>query len=446
MKRFFYAIAALFVLSACTEAPFDEEQMVEPATTRAAAPVVPVGTYYVHEGNGVREYYKPLNNKAGNAKDANSVNISIYPAKGEAAIKKVVSQPDKNNPYRIRIDRMANFGSTLAEPHGIILTFGTDLRVTKIEGTGGSNVVFELHPDYPVKKTYYNATTKQLYLRYMRRVYTSAGTTQWDIIEETLTFTGVTPTPLAFTPKIMSFNTRNDSSWSSRKAGIFSMVKSVKPMVMGTQETTSSHMSNITGSCTDYSSYGVARGGSVLQNPGEMCALFWRKADVKCLKTGTFWLSTTPTKASKLAASNYNRICSWGLFQHIGTSIPFYVCNIHLDNISDNAVAVRKQQMEIMIAEMKKINTTNVPMFVLGDFNSGATEACHTLLTSNYGLKAARPASDKTSTMPGSTAIFDHIYFNDTYFDCTSFQTLTGRYGLSIDLSDHYPVVATFTR
>ena len=433
---------------------------------------IPVGTYYLHPGYGYREYYKGADITAESIKET----VKFVALKNEP-IEKQVTVPDAANPYCIRVNRMADFGVITDASLGILVEFreeyfSADSKLRQLaEGgvTGKVNAAgtayYTTHPNTN-KISIYDPATKQIHLRYMR-----FSNNQWDVMEETLTLAGFEPKHLQTEIEVMSFNNNNDN-WDSRANSIFSMINAEKPAVIGMQEVYEDKDDDFTSACSGYGFYGVKRGGSLLDGLGiyEMCPLMWRTSKVEVVKKGTFWLSKTPAEESKLEkgdiegypneASNYNRICSWILCKDVATSVPYFVVNTHLDNKHDDAgaaAAVRKEQMLILMDYMRNtvqrgvlhayagktndIPTTDLlPMFVTGDFNSIYSETCHQLLrnASYFGLTHA---GSMESTMVGEgSAAFDHVYYLASAFKRSNFEVLK-----TYSISDHYPVVGTFT-
>lgn len=66
------------------------------------------------------------------------------------------------------------------------------------------------------------------------------------------------------------------------------------------------------------------------------------------------------------------RDTTWAKFETKDTKRTFYFVDVHLENgKSGDANAKRSREMDVMLAEMARINDTGTPMVYAGDFNSG---------------------------------------------------------------------------
>ena len=265
---------------------------------------------------------------------------------------------------------------------------------------------------------------------------------------------GGSPQPEYADVSVVSFNIRVDNSaqdganrWSERRQAAVHMLRREKPVVMGLQEAQAHQITWLARSCTDYAWYGLGRdtGTPPPETDSyareETMAIFWRTSEAELLDKGTFWLSETPGKVSKLPSADYRRTCTWGLFRLRATGTKFYFFNTHLATES----VPRGEQIGILIAEMKRVNDKRLPAFLTGDFNADTGEAAFAYLSD---ARASAPLTDGRATwndygQASGTKRYDHVLYLPGRCVPRRFRVLTDDYGAPY-ISDHYPVMAVF--
>lgn len=269
---------------------------------------------------------------------------------------------------------------------------------------------------------------------------------------------GGSPQPEYADVSVVSFNIRVDNSaqdganrWSERRAAAVNMLQREKPIVMGLQEAQAHQITWLARSCTDYAWYGLGRDTGTpppetdAYAREETMAIFWRESEAELLDKGTFWLSETPDKVSKLPSADYRRTCTWGLFRLRVTGTRFYFFNTHLAT----ETIPRGEQIGILIANMKRINDKRLPAFLTGDFNADTDEkAFAPLLAYLSDARAAATLSDNRATwndygQAAGSRKYDHVFFLSGRCVARQFRVLTDDYGAPY-ISDHYPVKALF--
>jgi len=169
--------------------------------------------------------------------------------------------------------------------------------------------------------------------------------------------------------KIMSYNIKyanendGENSWSNRKDWITDQIQFYEPDVLGVQEAVKSQLIHFTESIDNYNYVGVGREGV---DQGEFSAILFNRQKIEILENDTFWLSETPDEISKGWDADYNRVCTYALFQHKETEERFYVFNTHFDHVGDKA---RLKSSKLIIQKIKKLNKEDLPVFLMGDFN-----------------------------------------------------------------------------
>ncbi len=170
--------------------------------------------------------------------------------------------------------------------------------------------------------------------------------------------------------KIMTYNIRLDvasdkeNAWPYRKDYFTSQIQFYSPDIFGTQEATPNQVTDIASALPNYAKFGIGReeGGT-----GEACAVYYKKNRFKVEESNTFWLSQTPNVVSRGWDAACNRVCTYGLFKDLKTKKMFWVFNVHLDHMGNEA---RVKGIQLILSKMKEANTKKYPVFLMGDFNS----------------------------------------------------------------------------
>ncbi len=163
-------------------------------------------------------------------------------------------------------------------------------------------------------------------------------------------------------------------------------------------------------------------------------------------KSGDIWLSETPKEAgSKLASSAFPRLCTWSLIQCKRNSKDFFVANTHLDHLSEKT---RIQQVNILIREIRKINSKNLPLILMGDFNDSPNSQVRKDVISKLPLKDPW----KLMNLPEESSHHKFLGHYDlgsridwvllsSHFDCQSI-FFNKEHRNNIYPSDHFPLMA----
>ncbi|UTN05866.1 endonuclease/exonuclease/phosphatase family protein [Flavobacterium bizetiae] len=170
--------------------------------------------------------------------------------------------------------------------------------------------------------------------------------------------------------KIMTYNIRLDvasdgeNAWPKRKDYFASQIQFYSPDVFGVQEATPGQVTDIASALPNYNKFGVGReeGGT-----GEACTIYYKKDRFKVEQSNTFWLSETPNVVSRGWDAACNRVCTYGLFKDLKTKKTFWVFNLHLDHMGEEA---RIKGVQLALKKISELNTKKYPAFLMGDFNS----------------------------------------------------------------------------
>lgn len=182
----------------------------------------------------------------------------------------------------------------------------------------------------------------------------------------------------AFRPlTVGSFNIRNaglgdkrkgSSSWSKRRTVVASTILGESPDVVGLQEASWTRLKgrktsqlldlvHLLGSkwkLTNYAGHAGSEGTRLLYDSSK--------------------LTLVRAGFHKLAGSNKFgawRYASWGVFTQKSTGKKFFVINTHLTNPKSKAgYNARKREARQIVGLVSSLNSENLPVFIIGDFNS----------------------------------------------------------------------------
>jgi endonuclease/exonuclease/phosphatase family metal-dependent hydrolase len=184
----------------------------------------------------------------------------------------------------------------------------------------------------------------------------------------------------AQTVKVMSYNIRlalasdGVNAWDNRREMFAGQVGFYEPDFMGVQEALPNQVNYLDTTLTYLKHIGIAREGV---NKGEASSIFYNYSKFQLLQTNTFWLSETPDVISKGWDASYIRVCTYGLFKEKKSGKKFWVFNTHLDN--DGLVA-RTKGIALILKKIEKLNQKNLPVILMGDFNTTPETALITYL------------------------------------------------------------------
>jgi endonuclease/exonuclease/phosphatase family metal-dependent hydrolase len=231
--------------------------------------------------------------------------------------------------------------------------------------------------------------------------------------------------------------------WEDRLPQVISLIQFHKIGLFGTQEGLAHQVKQMSEGL-GYEYLGVGRDDGA--EKGEYTAILFDPKQYKLEDSGTFWLSPTPESPSKGWDAALNRICSWGRFRD-NKGKKFYVFNVHYDHIGQQA---REESSKLVVAKVKEINTKNLPVILMGDFNVTPDNPAYTTITSDPSWKDSRLISKIPAYGPKGTfsafdwdrmpdGIIDHIFVQGK-IEIIRHGILTDNYGKKYP-SDHFPVI-----
>lgn len=208
---------------------------------------------------------------------------------------------------------------------------------------------------------------------------------------------------------VMTYNIKLDypkegeNSWTNRKPFFINQLKFYTPDILGVQEVLPNQMKDMDSLLVDYNFVGVGRDDG--KDKGEYSAIFYNKKMFKVLKSSTFWLSDTPENVSMGWDAVCNRVCTYALLKKKKTNKKLWVFNTHFDHVGAEA---RKNSAILIIKKIKEINTNNLPVVLMGDFNM---EAAHESI--QYVKTYLKDSQEISKIVFGPTGTYNGFNFNE---------------------------------
>ncbi len=247
---------------------------------------------------------------------------------------------------------------------------------------------------------------------------------------------------------VVSYNIRYGSaddgqnSWEFRKHATPAMIDSLKPDLLGLQESLRFQIEYILEHCPDYAFYGVGRDDGGIE--GEHTAILYNRNVFTFLEGDTYWLSETPDVPSKGWDSNHHRTATIALLEHNETGRKVYYVNTHLDH---EGVLAQKNGMAMIIDTINELNTENYPVILTGDFNMVVEkEPVQDLAKVLNNAREFGAVTDSIITsngwrIPSHGQIIDHIFYSPSG-ECAKYQTVDCPFEGVTLISDHFPIMA----
>lgn len=253
---------------------------------------------------------------------------------------------------------------------------------------------------------------------------------------------------------IMSWNIRrqgheniSDHAWFRRMQYVIDCIVQQKPAVFGLQEPVIEQVNDIAIQLPNYKWVGKGRGSAWFgMAKNEFNPIFYDATRVDLIEYGTFQINH-PSLFKRKNQGLIPRICTWALFIDKETRVEFYVFNTHLDNKYHEA---RKNGLQAIVNEIKKIVPAGAAFFLMGDFNTEITDDIAPILAQIklvHGQDVARTRSlakvTHTSWRSGRSEYIDHIYLHMGLqrLRVKKYSVLQPNYPL--EPSDHNPIVMT---
>lgn len=196
----------------------------------------------------------------------------------------------------------------------------------------------------------------------------------------------------------------------------------------------------------NYGYTGMFSGGADTTT-GNRQAIFFRAERYELLENGALWLSDTPDEPmTKLEESKSTRHCTWALLKDAFTEQTLFVCNVHLDTISEE---VRVEQLNILLERLGGY-MEQYPTVFCGDFNAqpdGQVYATVTKTLSDPHITATTKLSDIEITCDKygtweTPKRLDYLFYSSQLV-ANSYRVMTDQYDGYI--SDHFGVTTEYS-
>jgi endonuclease/exonuclease/phosphatase family metal-dependent hydrolase len=170
--------------------------------------------------------------------------------------------------------------------------------------------------------------------------------------------------------KIMTCNIRFDNpadqvnSWPARRPLMSDMITTFAPDLLATQEGRRPQIKELASSL-----HGLVLIDKNRQWIEERMypSFFVNSSALSVQSTGDVWLSESPQVPGSISFdSAFPRLFTWILARSKKTDQEFFAVNTHLDHIKTET---RQKQIEVLVKEIAKLNTRNLPVLLCGDFN-----------------------------------------------------------------------------
>ena len=240
--------------------------------------------------------------------------------------------------------------------------------------------------------------------------------------------------------KVMTFNIRGTTTeddafnnWGMRAGACRDMIIDQQPSIVGFQELVSTEWKYVNGTLT---SHGYV--GAPVDDP--MNSFMYRPDELEMLSDGVFWLSDTP-EISSTSWDGYVRYVHWAVMKVLSSGQEFFYINTHFGLTT----ASRKSAMTLIQKRIKLLNTNNLPVVMMADFNTHADDSVFEgIRESMVCTREVAPITDdvKTYNAWGNEAKAyqcDHIWITNS-IKCSEYMTVTQWYDGHKYVSDHYPV------
>ena len=240
--------------------------------------------------------------------------------------------------------------------------------------------------------------------------------------------------------KVMTFNIRATTTeddafnnWGMRAGACRDMIIDQQPSIVGFQELVTTQWKYVTGTLSSHGYVGVS-----IDDP--MNAFIYRPDELEMLSEGVFWLSDTPDKPS-MSWDNFVRYVHWAVMKVLSTGQEFFYVNTHFGLTA----ASRRSAVTLIKRRLATLNTDNLPVVMMADFNTHATDNVFDGFRETFSCtREIAPITDEVKTYNawGNEAkayVCDHIWITSS-MKCFEYKTVTQWYDGHKYVSDHYPV------
>lgn len=246
--------------------------------------------------------------------------------------------------------------------------------------------------------------------------------------------------------KVMTFNVRYYSTsetepqrlWTNRRDGVYEMMRTLKPVLMGTQECYKTQANDIKAALPEYDWVGTPRDGA--SSNSEMVAVFYLKDSVQVEESKTFWLSDRPTVPSRPPGVEANRCATIVKVKHLSTGKRFWFLSTHLD------LGAKDFEMQVLTEQINKTCEENDPIILVADWNVPDDDPVFEYISTYKNARDEAVIGDNYNsyngfTKPAGSSQIDHIFYTG-FPACSHFVTVRDKWAGYNFISDHFPVYA----
>ena len=253
----------------------------------------------------------------------------------------------------------------------------------------------------------------------------------------------------------MTFNIRyatiNDgvNQWENRKKELTDLLNYYNPEIIGLQEALLIQINFILDHLPSYKKVGIAREDGKIE--GEFSPILYDSIKYTIEQTGTFWLSENPNKPTIGWDAAHKRICTYAGLINKKTGELIWVFNTHFDHIGQEA---RIKSANLIIKKISEITLSSESIILMGDFNSLPNSAPISYIKSNLldGLEISKSDfygpygtfNGFNPLHPLSENRIDYIFIKN--LEITSYRHIDDKMKNSSCISDHLPILMTFTK
>lgn len=255
--------------------------------------------------------------------------------------------------------------------------------------------------------------------------------------------------------RLATYNIRYDNPneddagnlWQNRRTLMANLINNYDFDIMGAQEALPNQINDLQTALPQFKWLGIGRDGEGTNS--EACPIFYKPEKFELLKTGNFWLSTTPSVPSKGWDAQLKRICTWAQFKDKASGYHFFVFNTHFDHVGATA---RLESTNLMQQKIREIAGTNATAFMTGDLNQDQNNPNYSLIVNGTVLKdtytvalsrlnATRGTLNSFNPNSTTKGRIDHIFVTaNAYVQVKYWAVLTDSYSGRVP-SDHFPIM-----
>lgn len=234
------------------------------------------------------------------------------------------------------------------------------------------------------------------------------------------------------------------NGWLVRCPQVTHLIQKYGFDLFGAQEVTLRQLNDLQTRLPEYASIGVGRDDG--KQGGEFSPIFYKKANFRCLRSGTFWLAPSDSIPSVGWDAALPRICTWAQFQRTDGSV-FWFYNLHMDHMGKLA---RLESAKLVLNKITE-SCGKAPVILTGDFNMDQNSPGYVWLTKADALHDAyqwaatrgkeMPTFNDYQLKPLGNSRIDHLFVTKNV-NVLRYEVLTDTYQADTTRlpSDHFPI------